>query len=780
VSATPSRSDTETYEFGAFRVDVQQQRLFRGVEPIALTPKSFQLLIVLLQHGTEIATKDELMQAVWPNTFVEETNLTRNIFALRKALGETDQDRYIVTVPGRGYRFARNARSATPAEVSVLAATHSKVEIHVRETSHWNRIGWVVAAALLVLFAGAEARVHLRRRPPLTAKDTVVLADFDNSTGEAVFDGTLRQGLAIQLEQSPYLSVVSDQRIRRTLKLMNKPADLRLTADAAAEICERTGAAAVLQGSIASVGARYVLGLRAKKCLNGDVLDEEQAQASRKEDVLNALSEIASRFRTRVGESLASVEKYAKPLQEATTSSLDALKAYTAGWEVHAVHGAVASLPLFRRAIELDPSFAVAHASLGRIYADLDQPDLAVASVERAWQLRDRTSEPEKFLITVNYEMLGTGNLEAAQQTCETWARAYPRETHVHSFLAGMISKTRGRYDRGLAEAQKAVELDPDDWPGYYSVGTNNLYLGRTGEAANALHAARARGLDADELIMLAYDIGFVTGDAAALQREAALARARPGGDNWMSAREAFVAAYDGHLSDARALSRRAVDEAMQAQQPERAALWEAGAAVREALFGDRPAAVREAAAALRLSHDREVEYGAALALALAGDASRAQSLTEDLERRSPENTAVRYSYVPVLRAVLALDRNEPSPALDVLQIAVPHELGVPLSTISALFGAMYPTYFRGLAFLAAHKGSEAAAEFQKVLEHRGVVITDPIGALARLQLGRSYALAGDHTKARAAYTDFLRLWKDADPQVPVLQQARAEYGRLQ
>jgi eukaryotic-like serine/threonine-protein kinase len=422
----------------------------------------------------------------------------------------------------------------------------------------------------------------------------------------------------------------------------------------------------------------------------------------------------------------------------------------------------------------------MAYASLGRMYADLDQRGLAAASLAQAWQLQDRASEHEKYFITSSYEILATGNLEAAQQTCEAWARAYPREARPHHAMAGIIHKAPGRYEKALEEAQKAIALEPDFWVGYYSLGVNNQYLGRLEQSENALHTGIARGFDADEFIMLAYDIDFLKGDKAGMERDAAQARARPGGENWMSARESFVAAYSGHSQEAREMSRRAVIQAQQAGQPERAALWEAGSAVREALFGNKKAAINGAAAALKLSNDQEVEYGAALAFAVSGDSSHAQSLVSDIEKRFPEDSSVRFSYLPTLHAVLALNRPNPAAALESLQVAVPHELGIPPSAVSGLFGALYPVYIRGLAFLAANKPADAAAEFQKVLDHRGIVVSDPIGALARLQLGRAQAAAGNKTKAKAGYQDFLSLWRDADSDIAILQQAKTEYAKLQ
>ena len=356
MSESPSPRVKELYEFGPFRVDPEKETLLRAGEPVPLTPKTFQILLVLVRHSNEVVTKDDLMKTVWPETFVEEANLSRNIFMLRKALGESPQDhRYIVTVPGRGYRLAENVHLVSDHEISIIAANHSKVQIQVAETKPW---GWIAVAGILLLAAAAGIFQLFWHRPVvLSEKDTVVLADFANSTGDPVFDGTLRQGMAVQLGQSPFLSLISEQRIRHTLRLMGRSADAPLTPDLAREICERTGSAAVLEGSIASLGSQYVVGLRARNCRTGDILDDEQAQAMRKEDVLNALTQIASKFRSRVGESLSTIQQHDTPLAEATTPSLEALEAYSLAWKVHSSSGATAALPLFRRATEIDPNF---------------------------------------------------------------------------------------------------------------------------------------------------------------------------------------------------------------------------------------------------------------------------------------------------------------------------------------------------------------------------------------------------------------------------------------
>jgi eukaryotic-like serine/threonine-protein kinase len=773
MSASENQRLKKIYEFGPFRVDPEKEILLRAGEPVQLTPKTFQILLVLVRHNEEVVTKDDLMKAVWPDTFVEEANLSRNIFMLRKALGESPKDhQYILTVPGRGYRLAESVRLLPEQELSIVAANHSRVQVQVEQTKPW---GWIsVALILLLAVAAGTFRFPWHRATVLGEKETVVLADFANSTGDSVFDGTLRQGMAVQLEQSPFLSLISDQRIQHTLRLMGQSADARLTPNLAREICERTGSAAVLEGSIASLGSQYVLGLRAKDCRTGDILDEEQVQAARKQDVLNSLSQIASKFRTRVGESLSTIEKHDTPLAEATTTSLEALEAYSAAWKVHYSRGATAAMPLFKRATEIDPNFAMAHASLGRMYADIDELDLSAESTSRAWQLRDRTSDRERFFITASYEALVTGNLEKARQTCETWAQTYPRDALPRIMLSGYLNKVAARYGRAAAEAREAIELDPDFAVGYYNLAVNYAYLDRLEEAEKTLQRGAGRGLEIDEFVMLEYDIAFLSDDEEGMKREATRARERSG-ESWISNKEAFALAYSGHLQLARTMSRRAVEQAQQAAQRERAGLWEAGAAVQEAFFGNASEARKKAEAAFKLSKDREVEYGAAVALARANDSSRSETLANDLAKRFPEDTCVTFSYLPTLRAMLALNHGEYSKVGDILHAAVPYELGV-----RANFGTLYPVYLRGEAYLALRQGAEAAVEFQKVLSHRGIVVSDPIGALARWQLGRAYAMQGDTAKAKAAYRDFLTLWKDADRDIPILTQAKAEYAKLE
>jgi eukaryotic-like serine/threonine-protein kinase len=770
MPASTDPNKKELYEFGPFRVDPEREMVVREGEPVPLTPKNFQILLALVRHNREVVTKDDLMKKVWPDTFVEEANLSRNIFMLRKALGETAQDRrYIVTVPGCGYRLAESVRLVADQEVTVIAASHSRVQVESKESRPWL---WIAAVTLLLAIAGVfAARTFLPRSAALKPTDSVVLADFANSTGDPVFDGTLRQGLAVELEQSPFLSLVPEDRIHLNLRLAGADPDAPMTPALARTICERVGGTAVMEGSIANLGSRYVLGLRARNCRSGEMIDDEQEQVARKEDLLDALSRMAARFRSRVGESLATIKLHDIPLAEATTPSLEALKAYSSGWDIHFRSGATASIPFFQRAVDLDPKFAIAHASLGRAYSDLDQYEQAARSAETAWRLRDRASDRERFFITAIYQILVTGNVDQARQTCETWARTYPRDEVPHSWLAGWLNKTAGRFEVAAGEAQKAIEINPDRGMAYYSFAVDNAYQNRFDDAEAILRQAEARGLQIDEFYMLRHDIAFIEGDRAAMDRVAAQARQRSGTDGWVTNKEALAAAYAGRLAEARSLTRRAVEASLHIGQPERAALWLMGAAVREALVLNPTEARKQAKAALALSRSREIEYGAALAYAMSGETAQAQALAADLEKQFPDDTLVRFNFLPTLRAQFALARGNPAEAVELLQIAAPYEM----SPARGLIGGQYPIYVRGLAYLALHREAAATGEFQKILNHRGIVVSDPVGAMALVQLARANSASRNAAGAKSAYRSFLSLWVGADSDLPILLAAKRE-----
>ena len=773
--------------FDDFELDLHAYQLRRSGRTLKLERIPMEVLFLLVERRGQLVTREEIIEKLWgKNVFLDTDNaINTAIRKIRQVLkDDPEQPRFIQTITGRGYRFIGQSEVvASPANAPAQAqAVPSSTATTRAPTGIGKRWKLIVPSIVAVLVLSAGGYFYLRRTPKLTDKDTIVLADFNNTTGDSVFDGTLRQGLAVQLEQSPFLSLVSEERIQQILKLMAKPADARLTSEIAREICERTASAAVLDGSIASLGSQYVLTLRAKDCRTGDVLDEEQVQAARKEDVLNALSQIASRFRTRVGESLATVKSHDTPLAEATTPSLEALKAYSAGWQVTFSSGSAAAVPFFNRAVEIDPNFASAYAALGRIYGDIGEPALSAQNTSQAYQLRDRASDQEKFFISLTYDLQVTGNLDKAQQTCDLWMQTYPRAWMPHALLSGGIYLPLGKYAESVEENKIALGIDPDFSIGYSNLATSYMAVERTDEAEKALQQASERKLEIPDLFVLRYVMAFLKGDKVGMERTAALARQRPGAGDWISNSEGFALAYSGHLEAARKMSRLAADLARKTQRRDTEALYEADAAVREALFGNVPTARQRAVEAIELSKSKDVAFAAGFALALSGDSSRSQALREDLSRRLPEDTRVQFNYAPTLRALLALNHSHPLKAVELLQTTIPYELGNPSEGGSEFLlgaGNLYPAYVRGLCYLAARQGAEAASEFQKILDHRGIVISDPIGALARLQLGRAYAMSGDKVRAKSAYQDFLNLWKDADPDVPILKEARAEYTKL-
>jgi tetratricopeptide (TPR) repeat protein len=635
----------------------------------------------------------------------------------------------------------------------------------------------IAAGAILVLSAAA-AYFYLNQAPKLTSTDTIVLAEFTNTTGDPVFDDTMRQGLAVQLQQSPFLSLISEERIRRTLSLMNQPPDGRLTPAVAHGVCVRTGSTAVLQGSIAPLGSAYVLGLRAKHCATGDILADEQAQAPRKEEVLSTLSEIATRFRRRVGESLATIEKHSTPLEEATTPSLEALKAFSTGRD-YAVFDWERRLPLFQRAITIDPEFAMAHALVGFGYSAIGESALGRQSLLKAYQLRDRASDVERLNIETLYDRDVTGNLDRERRTLETWAESYPRDARAHGLMAGLATTSTGQHELAIAKSEKALALDPDLTPSYSTRAFNQLFLNRLDDALVTVRRATERKLQSPDMLLVPFFVAFLKGDAEELERSAAVARTSPAVEDIISHLEALALARGGRLRDARRMSAVAVEIAQRGGRRERAGLLEAGRAVWEAFYGNAAAARQSASKTIALGRGRDVDYAAAFALALSGDLPQSRALAETLEREFPEATFVQFMYLPALRALSSLNAHDPAAAIQALQIASRYDLALGGVGFIGRFGGLYPIYVRGLAYLEARRPAEAAAEFQRILDHRSIVLVDPMDAMARLQLARALALSGDTVRAKGVYTDLLTLWKNADPDIRVLKEAQAEYARL-
>ncbi len=654
------------------------------------------------------------------------------------------------------------ARSGTQPVADTPAARSAKL---------WRITIPVLTVALLV----AEGLYYRSRQSNrLTDKDSIVLSDFDNKTRDSVFDGTLKQGLSVQLQQSPFLELVSEDKINETLKLMGRPAGDRLTPEITRELCQRTGSKAMLTGSIAELGSQYVIGLKVVNCSSGDVLAEAQEQAAGKEAVLKALDSATVSLRGKLGESLSSVQKYATPLERATTPSLEALHAYTLAVKAIAVNDDNPAVVAWaQRAVHLDPNFAVAYNLLGVGYHNLGELHLAADNIRKAYQLRERVSEHEKFDIESGYYNFVVGDMEKARQSCELWAQTYPRDDVPYAILSNLYW-VLGQYDKGLADAREGVRLNPASGNNYENLATSYFFLNRLDEAQVTIDEAWAKKLDTPFLHLLAYNLAFMKNDSAVMEQQMAWVMGKRGIEDVFLSAQAETAAYSGQLGKANELSGRAIASAQHAGERETAEAYETAVALREALFGYPADARKRATAALKISKGLDVEYQAALALALIGDSARVQALASDLSKQFPEETIVQFKKMPTLKAQLALNRNEPLKAIEALQPATPYELGI-MGTNTGL----YPIYVRGQAYLAAREGSKAASEFEKIIDRRSIGL-NPLGALAHLGLARAFVLQGDTIKAKAAYQDFLTLWKDADSDIPVLKQAKAEYAKLQ
>jgi eukaryotic-like serine/threonine-protein kinase len=634
----------------------------------------------------------------------------------------------------------------------------------------------VVVVALLVaagLYLRSRSAAPAAKATPLTEKDTVVLADFNNKTGDAVFDDALKQALAVELGQSPFLNVLSDRKVSETLQMMGRPANQRITADVGRELCLRTGSKALLGGMISTLGSHYLIDLNAAACGTGDTLAKEQAEATSKEDVLKALSRVSSNLRTKLGESLPSVQKFDVPI-EATTPSLEALKNYSMSVTVAREKGDAPSIPFLKRAIELDPTFPLAYSGLAVRYGNLGQPSLALEYATKAYELRDRVSEREKLRISAHY-FHATGEFDKEMQTYELWEANYPRDDVPHNNL-GVIYTNLGQYDKALVECQETLGLTPDDVTSYANLGGVYNNLNRLDEAKATFDQAFAHKLDSGFLRTNMYVLAFLRGDVAQMDQQVAWGAGKPGVEDFLLSIESDTNAYYGRMSKARDFSRRAVDSAVRADSKETAALWQVNAALREAELGNAALAKQGVATALGLSPGRDVKIAAALTLSRINDAPRAKALGEELEKNYPTNTMLKLYWLPTISAAIEISKGNSSQALIDLEAAAPYELG----QAGTFLNNMYPAYVRGQAYLLSHNGSAAAAEFQKLLDHRGIVVNFVTGALAHLQIGRAYAMAGDTAKAKAAYRDFFNIWKAADSDIPILKEAKAEYAKLQ
>ena len=822
----------ELLRFGVFELNLTTEELRKTGTLIKLSPQPFKLLTLLASRSGQVVTREDIQQQIWgEETYVDfEQGMNHCIKQIRNALSDSaDSPLYIETIPRRGYRFLAPVVSKTilapaprvvesqsgiqtkvtmpapKADGEVAATTSTKVPnqptlvLNLKKAeplevaaplpapiappgptpspAPGRRARWIaITIAAVVLIAAVAGFLYWRsqKSPVLSERDTIVLADFDNTTGEAVFDSSLKQALSIDLEQSPFLNVLSDEKVEEQLRFMGLPADAHLSEDVARQICQRAGSKAVLLGSISGVGGRYQIGLNAVDCSNGDSLGSEQADASSKGKVLGALGKATTKMRAKLGESLASVQKYDTPVEQATTPSLDALKAYSLGMKMGSTQGYAAAVPYFKSAIDLDPNFAMAYARLAVEYFNLNQPSLAADYASKAFQLRDRTSEREKLYITSHYHDLVTGDADQTIAAYQLLQQDYPHELSSYMNLNSWYNAI-GKYEQALIEAQNGLQLDPANVTNYHNLIVTYIDLNRIDDAQAVLQQAQARKIADPALLTDFYELAFLRGDTAGMAQQVAAATGKSGVEDQLLALQSDTEAYFGQLAKARELSQQAQASALHAGSNEAAALWQLAGALHEAELGDAQRAHQQATAALAASPGKNVRILAALALARSGDPKRANALAGDLVKQYPSDTMVNDYWVPTIRAAVALDQKNPKAALEALRVTVPYETGSPSPGI-----VFYPVYLRGLAYLQQGQGEQAAAEFQKMLTHRGVILNLPTAALAHLQLARAEAMSGNRAAARKSYEDFLALWKEADPDLPLLKQAQSEYAKMQ
>jgi eukaryotic-like serine/threonine-protein kinase len=794
------------WEFGSFRLDGSQHLLFRDGQLVSLAPKAAEVLLVLVESHGQLVEKDALMKAVWPDSFVEEANLAVHISQLRKILNDGSGSQYIETIPRRGYRFVGAVSAVGPAasmdnsppatsaipspspEPSAQISPASTLDSSSRASSlpftleHALLLGGAILLVAVAVLLGVKhggqrthasevaAISHLPTAP--VERNSIVLADIANNTGDPIFDTTLRQAMSIELEQSPVLDLVPEAQLQDSLRNMGKPANTQLTPEISLDLCQRTGSTAVLDGWIAKLGTQYTLGVRAISCRSGDHIADLQTTAASREQVLQALGDATRQLCAKLGESLSMLQKFDTPIEEATTPSLEALQAYSIGRATMVQRGEDASsVPFFERAIRLDPDFAMAYAALGNAYSNLGEPGLADANVTRAYELREHVSQREKFYIESHYYQFVTGNLDKAAHAYEVWAETYPGDLAPRTNLA-VIYSNLGNFQQSTERAKEALSIAPGDTQNYANLVNAYISLDQPNQAKAVAEEAFKRNLDSPFLRLYLFDVAFLQNDAAGMQQQVAWSAGEPGVEGDFLDHEGSDAAYLGQLAKARTFADRAAAAALQTRAKETAAGYELNAAQWEALYGNLPQAKQRVDKALALAGDRDTQYNAAVALALAGETQRAGELADGLNRRFPEDTFVQSCYLPSIRGAIDLRRHDSAHALRELAAATPYELGVA--------GGLFPVYIRGLVDLQAGDGNHAAIEFQKIIDHPGVVLDAPIGVLAPLQLGRAYALSGQNAMAKTGYADFLQKWQNADADIPIFIEARNESRKLQ
>jgi eukaryotic-like serine/threonine-protein kinase len=778
---------TNLIRFGnEFELDLQAYELRRSGQLLKLERIPMELLLLLIEQRGHLVSRDQIVEKVWGKDVFLDTDNSINaaIRKIRQVLkDDPEQPRFVQTITGRGYRFISSVEEVVPpsaspivVELPALANAEAKEGVPEKLDSGKSNLRWkLLAVAVVLITIGTVLETFYlkgRRADRLNAQDTIVLGDFANSTGDPIFDDTLKQGLTLTLRQSPFLNILSQSKVSKTLRLMTLDPASALTPAVANEVCQRAGSKAYVAGAIGSLGSEYVIGLKAVNCHSGDMLAEEQVTAARKELVLAALSNAATKLRSELGESLTTVQKFGVPLTEATTSSLEALREYSQGLRAWNTKGEAEAIPHLKRSTELDPNFASAYVSLGTVYVNLAEPDQALQNMTKAYELRNRVSERERFYIQGHYYHDVTGEFEKAIPAYQQWIAEYPSEPTPHTNLGNIYQET-GHLEDALTEHLQALRVESNGVLIYENLALNYALLNRFDDAFATVNQAFARKLDDVTLHLLLMQVGFVRGDTALVQRQFDWGMSTPGAEDGFLATQADIEGSFGRLAKAREFTQRAVASALRAGSKETAAFWQAVGALREAQTGNAQEAAKQAEAALKMSRNRDTLILAGLALARTGKTERAKAIADQLDRDLPQGTLMQSYWLPSLRALMDLNLHDGAAALQSLQPAARCDMcdALPLPDL-------YPIYLRGQAFLQSHQGEAAVNEFQRVLAHRAM-IDFTSASLAHLELGRAYAMSRDSTNARNAYQDFLTLWKEADSDLPILRQAQAEYARL-
>jgi DNA-binding winged helix-turn-helix (wHTH) protein/tetratricopeptide (TPR) repeat protein len=797
------------FAFADFILSPQDGTLVHRGHKVRLQDQPLRLLVLLVERAGEVVTREEIQARLWPeNTYVEfDKSLRVAISKVREALRDSaDRPSYIETVPRRGYRFIApvtvtgvnslsssaleaalsepNAQVEPGTEGSMRTGPNGRTEAETQTGAAKNRLGArgvriLLASGVALLLGLSVLGFALYRRQALfqlSAQDAIVVADFENTTGDDVFDDALRQALLVGMQQSPNVQVLSDRKTAVILKQMGHSSEERISGQLGFQLCQRVGAKALLQGSISRVGSAYLVGLAAIRCENGKLIAHEQVEANEKGDVVDALGKTTEKLRERLGESLPSIRRYNAPLEQATTPSLDALKTYGAALATWDEKGDAAAIPLLKKAIQLDPNFAMAYGALADMEDNLGDSESAQGNATHAFQLRDRVTEPERDSIDARYYHHVTGELDKQIAVYERHLRNYPDTAMAHSELGAAYSNL-GQVERGMVELRQALALAPERANAYGNLAEALMMAGNIDEAEAVLKQASDRNMRTDFLLEINYWDSFLRNDQAGMQRAVEQSASVPGAQGLLLSEQASTYAYHGQFNKSAVASASAAKQMVQDGDKASAALVLARAAVWQSEAGSALKAQSLMGQALKLDDSSQVRTLDALVAVESGDPAKSLNLCAALDKQSPAATFIQKYWLPVLRAQLALHHGDPGKAIELLSPALDTETAI---TDEFSTSSLYPAYVRGQAYLLNGDGKAAAVEFQKLTSHPGMVLNTPLAALARLQLARAYALSGDSSKALGSYREFLALWKDADRETPVLAKASAEFVRLQ